>query len=442
MNSIVIGSGIFGGLMLLLVLRVHVGVGMFFAGAVALTVMNNGNLQPLFYTLNNLIYARLSNYDLAVLPLFILMGQFATHGGLSKTLFRFASAFVGHWRGGLAMAAVGACAGFGAICGSSLATAATMGQVALPELRAHGYSGRLATGTLAASGTLGILIPPSVPLVIYALLTQESIGKLFVAAVIPGVIATLGYFIVIALYVRIDPNAGPAGKSMSFGQRLLALIEAAPVLLVFLVVVVGIYGGWADPTEAAAFGAAATGALAVRNGLRWVGFKASVIGTASSTAMIFLVLLGADVLNTGLALTQMPVQLALWVQNSGLPPLLVLSTIIVIYVLLGCVMDSLAMILLTIPIFYPMIIGLDFYGMTADAKSIWFGILALMVVEIGLVHPPLGINLFIIQRIAKDVPYIETALGVIPFLLSDLVRIILLLSFPSIARWLLHLPVK
>ena len=442
MNSIAIGVWIFGGLMLLIVLRVHVGVGMFFAGALALIVMNNGALQPLLYTLNNLIYSRLSNYDLAVLPLFVLMGQFATHGGLSKTLFRFAAAFVGHLRGGLAMAAVGACAGFGAICGSSLATAATMGQVALPELRAHGYSGRLATGTLAASGTLGILIPPSVPLVIYALLTQELIGKLFVAAVVPGLLATFGYFLVIALYVRIDPNAGPAGEPKSFGERMKTLIEAAPILVVFFVVIVGIYGGWADPTEAAAFGAAATGALAVRNGMRWNRFKASILGTASSTAMIFLVLLGADLLNTGLALTQMPVQLAYWVQNSGLLPLSVLITIIAIYVVLGCVMDSLAMILLTVPIFYPMIIGLDFYGMSTEAKSIWFGILALMVVEIGLVHPPLGINLFIIQRIAKDVPYLETAKGVIPFLISDLVRIVLLISFPSIALWLLHLPIK
>jgi TRAP-type C4-dicarboxylate transport system permease large subunit len=226
---------------------------------------------------------------------------------------------------------------------------------------------------------------------------------------------------------------------LSFAERFRSLIEAGPIIGVFLVVVVGIYGGWADPTEAATIGAAATGLLAVRNGMRWQGFKDSILGTASSTAMIFLILLGADLLNTGLALTQMPVQLATWVQNSGLPPLLVLATIIAVYVLLGCVMDSLAMILLTIPIFYPMIIGLDFYGMTAEAKSIWFGILALMVVEIGLVHPPLGINLFIIQRIAKDVPYLETAKGVIPFLLSDLVRIVLLVTFPSISLWLLHL---
>ncbi len=439
MSALSIGIWLFAGLIVLLIARVHVGVAMFIIGGCAFTIMNDGNVTALLYTLSNLTYTRLSNYDLAVVPLFILMGQFATHGGLSKALFRCAASFVGHMRGGLAIAAAAACAGFGAICGSSLATAATMGQVALPELRARGYSARLATGTLAASGTLGILIPPSVPLVIYALLTQESIGKLFVAAVIPGIIAAFGYFVVIGIYVRFDPTAGPAGERATFKQKIQALVEVVPILCVFFVVVVGIYGGWANPTEAASIGAAATGLLAVKNGLRWQGLRASIVGTASASAMIFLVLLGADLLNTGLALTQMPVQLALWVKNSGLSPLLVLFTIIFIYVILGCVMDAMAMILLTIPIFYPMIIGLDFFGLSTDAKSIWFGILALMVVEIGLVHPPLGMNLFIIQRLAKDVPYMEVAKGVIPFLLSDLCRVILLVFFPSLSLWLLNL---
>jgi tripartite ATP-independent transporter DctM subunit len=370
----------------------------------------------------------------------MLMGQFATNGGLSKSLFRCAAAFIGHFRGGLAMAATGACAGFGAICGSSLATAATMGQVALPELRAHGYSGRLATGTLAAAGTLGILIPPSVPLVIYAVLTQESIGKLFMAAVIPGLIATFGYMLVIRLYVLLDPQAGPAGPRVSWKDRLTAVVEVLPVVGVFLVVIVGIYGGWSNPTEAASIGAAACGVLAVwRGGLRWAGLKLSIIGTAHATAMIYMVLLGADVLNAGLAITQLPVDLAEWVKHSGLAPLLVMSAILLIYVLLGCVMDSLAMILLTIPIFYPVVMGLDFYGLSATDKSIWFGILALMVVEIGLVHPPLGMNLFIIQKLAKDVPYLETAKGVMPFLASDLLRIVLLVLAPGVCLWLVHL---
>lgn len=440
MSGMAIGLSVFAGLMVLLVFRVHVGIGMFFAGSAAFLAMNQGDFSALLFTLNNLAYARLSNYDLAVIPLFMLMGQFATNGGLSKALFRCAAAFIGHFRGGLAMAATGACAGFGAICGSSLATAATMGQVALPELRAHGYSGRLATGTLAAAGTLGILIPPSVPLVIYAVLTQESIGKLFMAAVIPGLIATAGYMLVIRLYVMLDPKAGPAGPRVSWRERLTAVLEVLPVVGVFLVVIVGIYGGWANPTEAASIGAAACGVLAVwRGGLRWPGLKTSIIGTAHATAMIYMVLLGADVLNAGLALTQLPVDLAEWAKHSGLEPLLLMAAILLIYVLLGCVMDSLAMILLTVPIFYPVVMGLDFYGLTASDKSIWFGILALMVVEIGLVHPPLGMNLFIIQKLAKNVPYLETAKGVMPFLASDLVRIVMLVLAPGICLWLVHL---
>jgi tripartite ATP-independent transporter DctM subunit len=393
----------------------------------------------LLFTLNHLAYARLSNYDLAVIPLFMLMGQFATHGGLSKSLFKFASAFMGHWRGGLAMAATGACAGFGAICGSSLATAATMAQVALPELRAHGYSGRLSTGTLAAAGTLGIMIPPSVPLVIYAVLTQESIGKLFMAAVIPGLIAMTGYMIVIKILVTLDPKSGPAGQRHSWAERLKATVAVIPVMGVFAVVIVGIYGGWANPTEAASIGAAACGILAVvTGGLRWKGIRESLMGTAYATAMIFMVLLGADLLNSGLAITQLPTELAEWVKHSGLPPIAVLIAILVVYVLLGCVMDSLAMILLTIPIFYPMVMGLDFFGMSVPDKSVWFGILALMVVEIGLVHPPVGMNLFIIQKLAKDVPYIETAKGVMPFLASDFIRIGFLVAFPALSLWLVR----
>jgi len=439
MSGMTIGLLIFAGLMFLLALRIHVGVGMLIGGSAGFLIMNGGDPSSLLFTLNHLAYARLSNYDLAVIPLFMLMGQFATHGGLSKSLFKFASAFMGHWRGGLAMAATGACAGFGAICGSSLATAATMAQVALPELRAHGYSGRLSTGTLAAAGTLGIMIPPSVPLVIYAVLTQESIGKLFMAAVIPGLIAMTGYMIVIKILVTLDPKAGPAGQRHSWTERLKATVAVIPVMGVFAVVIVGIYGGWANPTEAASIGAAACGILAViTGGLRWKGIKESLMGTAYATAMIFMVLLGADLLNSGLAITQLPTELAEWVKHSGLPPMAVLIAILFIFVLLGCVMDSLAMILLTIPIFYPMVMGLDFYGMSVPDKSVWFGILALMVVEIGLVHPPVGMNLFIIQKLAKDVPYIETAKGVMPFLASDFIRIGFLVAFPALSLWLVR----
>ncbi|MBS0443365.1 MAG: TRAP transporter large permease [Proteobacteria bacterium] len=439
MSGISAGLVLFGVMLVLLVLRVPIGIAMFSVGAGGYVWLSGGEWTPLLNSLKNLAYARLSNYDLIVIPLFLLMGQFATHGGLSRALFRFVAAFMGHWRGGVAMAAVGACAGFGAICGSSLATAATMGQVALPELKRLGYAGSLSTGTLAAGGTLGIMIPPSVPLVIYAILTQESIGKLFMAAVLPGVIAMLGYMLVIRIMVAWKPEIGPAGPRAPWPERLRALAAVAPVFGVFAVVIIGIYGGWANPTEAAAIGAAACGVLAVvSGGMRWRGLLDTALGTAQSTAMIFLVLLGADQLNTALAVSQMPAELALWVKDSGLPSLLVMVAILVVYILLGCVMDSLAMILLTIPVFYPVVMGLDFWGLGDTDKSIWFGILALMVVEIGLVHPPVGMNVYVINRIARTVPLTETFKGVMPFLASDFLRIAALLFFPALSLALVH----
>ncbi len=439
MSGMSIGLIMFAILMVLLALRVQIGIAMFIVGAAGFVVMNDFSWLPLLNSLKNLAYSRFSNYDLAVIPLFMLMGQFATNGGLSRALFNCVNNFIGHFRGGVAMASVGACAAFGAICGSSLATAATMGQVALPELKRYKYAGSLATGALAAGGTLGIMIPPSVPLVIYAVLTQESIGKLFMAAIIPGLLALLGYLLVIRIVVTLKPDAGPAGARVPTAVALRSLVGVIPILLVFLVVIVGIYGGWANPTEAASIGAAACGILAVlTGGMRGAGIIKSLTGTAQATAMIFLVLLGADMLNAGLAITQMPAELAMWVKDSGLPPLSVIFAILLIYIFLGCVMDSLAMILLTIPIFYPIVIGLDFWGMPVADKSIWFGILALMVVEIGLVHPPVGMNIYIINKIAKDVPLMETFKGVMPFLASDLLRIILLVFFPVISLYLVH----
>lgn len=439
MSGIEIGFLMFGVMLALLVVRIPIGIAMFGVGAAGYVYLSGGDIGPLLATLKNLAYARLSNYDLLVIPLFLLMGQFATHGGLSNALFRCVSAFMGHMKGGVAMAAVGACAGFGAICGSSLATAATMGQVALPELRRYGYSGALATGCLAAGGTLGIMIPPSVPLVIYAILTQESIGKLFMAAILPGIIAMFGYMIVIRLYIAVIPNSGPAGPKVPWSEKLRSLFLVSPVVMVFVVVIVGIYGGWTNPTEAAAIGAAACGILAVlTGGMRWKGVVESAVGTAQSSAMIFLVLLGADMLNTGLAVSQMPAELATWVQGCGLSPLLVMLMILVIYVFLGCVMDSLSMILLTIPIFYPIVMKLNYWNMDATDKSVWFGILALMVVEIGLVHPPVGMNVFIINRLAKDVPLTDTFKGVMPFLASDFIRIGFLMFFPVISLYLVH----
>jgi len=432
MSGLEIGATIGAFMLLMMALRVHIAMAMMIAGAVGYVWM--ADLNTLLNYMKTVAWARYSIYDLSVVPLFLLMGQFATHGGLSKALFRAGNTLIGHWRGGMAMAAVSACAGFGAICGSSLATAATMGQVALPELRNHKYSGRLATAAIAAGGTLGILIPPSVPLVIYAILTEQNIAKLFMAAVIPGIIAMLGYMLVIAIVARVDKTAAPPGDKATLGEKVQALIDTWPVILIFVAVIGGIYGGFFTPTEAASIGALATGWVAWRSGgLSKRGFLECVYGTSQATAMIFLILLGADIMNVFLALTQMPSELAKWVVGLGLSPVLVMLVIIVIYLILGCIMDSLSMIMLTIPIFFPIIMGMDFWGLDPEGKAIWFGILSLMVVEIGLITPPVGLNVFIISSMAKETSMKETFIGIIPFLASDALRILLILYVPAVA---------
>jgi C4-dicarboxylate transporter DctM subunit len=425
------GAAVFMGLLLLLALRVHIGVAMLLAGSVGYVAVSG--LDPLLNYFKQAAYTRYSVYDLSVVPLFLLMGQFATHGGLSKALFKAGNAMIGHWRGGMAMAAVTSCAGFGAICGSSLATAATMGQVALPELKSHNYSERLSAAVIAAGGTLGILIPPSVPLVIYAIIAEQNIAKLFLAAFIPGIMAAVGYMVVIGIIARISPQDAPRGVRFTWGQRLKALSETWPVLLIFAVVIGGIYGGLFTPTEAASIGTVATAFVAwTSGGLKGRGFLECMYGAAGATGMIFLILLGADILNVFLALTQVNTELAKWVVGMGLPPLAVLFTIILIYLVLGCIMDSLSMILLTVPIFFPIIMGIDLWGLDPESKAIWFGIIVLMVVEIGLITPPVGMNVFIISSMVKHVPMKDIFIYVMPFLASDLLRIGLMVFFPSI----------
>ncbi|MBS7349618.1 MAG: TRAP transporter large permease [Comamonas sp.] len=433
MSSSVIGL-IMGAVMMgMLALRVQIGIAMFLTGALGYVWVSG--LDPLLAYLKNAPYGRFSLYDLSVVPLFLLMGQFATHGGLSRALFKAGNAFMGHWRGGMAMAGVGACAGFGAICGSSLATAATMSHVVLPELKHHQYKDSLATGSLAAGGTLGILIPPSVPLVIYAILAEQNIAKLFLAAFIPGILAAVGYMVVIAIICRIDPAAGgPGSPRHTWAQRLRTVIDTWPVMLIFAVVIGGIYGGLFTPTEAAAVGALATGLTAWRSGgLKGDGLMACIYGTATGTGMMFLILLGADMLNSFMSLSQLPTEAAAWVQSMGLGPFTVLLAIIVIYLVLGCVMDSLSMILLTVPIFLPIVLGMDYWGLGLEEKAIWFGMVALVVMEVGLITPPVGMNVYIISGIAKDVPMGTIFRGVLPFLASDIIRIGLLVLFPSIS---------
>ena len=398
-----------------------------------------GNWNPFFAQMKTVTYSTFSNYSLSVIPMFLLMGQFASRGGMSKALFRVAKTFVGHRRGGLAQAAIVACGGFGAICGSSLATAATMGQVALPELRKHGYSNKLSTAVLAAGGTLGVLIPPSVVLVIYAILTEQNIAKLFIAAFIPGFLAIFGYMVTIWILARLWEKDEVPIKRASVAERLVALRDIWPVIGIFMLVIGGIYLGWFTPTEGAAVGASATGLYAFINGeLDKDGFINSILETATSTAMIFAILLGAAVFNSFLAFSRVPFEAASFIQDMNANPWIVLSVILILYLILGCFMDSLSMIILTIPVFFPVFQTLDF-GMTTENAALWFGVLVLIVVEVGLITPPVGMNLFVINKLARDVPLSESFKGVLPFVLSDLVRVIILTAFPAITLFAVHM---
>ena len=435
MGGTAIALALFAGMLALMAIRVPIALAMLLPGAIGYVAL--AGWPPFANYLKGLAWARLANYDLTVIPLFLLMGAFATQGGLSRSLFAAASALLGHLRGGLAMAAVIACAAFGSVCGSSVATAATMAKVALPEMMRHNYSGRLATGTLAAGGTLGIMIPPSVVLVIYGILAEQNIAKLFAAAILPGLIATAGYCLAIAVYVRLFPGHGPASDRVGFGQLGRAMIDVWPIATIFLIVFGGIYGGWFTPTEAASIGAAATFLAALLRGeLTRPKFFECFYDTAVTTGMIFMIFLGADIMNAALALSQFPAALSGFVRELGVAPVAVVAGILVFYVVLGCVMDELSMILLTLPIFLPTIVGLDLFGLPPDQKLIWFGILVLMVVQIGLIAPPVGLNVYVITGLAKDVPIAESYRGAVPFLITDLMRTALLLAFPPISLWL------
>ena len=434
MSALTLTAIIFGIMLAFMAVRVPIAVAMFVAGSAGYLMQTGWG--PFSNFLNTQAFARFASYDLSVIPLFILMGHFATQGGISKALFRFAAAVMARFKGGLAMASVLACAAFGAICGSSVATAATITSVALPEMKRHGYSGRLSTGTLAAGGTLGILIPPSVPLVIYAILTEQNIAKLFAAAMVPGLIAMVGYIIAIAIYVRVVPGQAPDVDDADERLSLSLAMGIVPIALIFTLVFGGIYGGFFTPTEGAAVGAAATLLAALlRRELTWAKFKQCFYATAESSAMIFLIFIGADLMNSSLALTQVPNQLAAVVGSWGLSPLMVVSVILLFYVVLGAVMDELSMLLLTIPIFFPMVMGLDF-GMPRESVAIWFGIMVLMTVGFGLLAPPVGLNVYVVNALAKDVPISESYKGVMPFLISDTLRTLLLLFFPGISLWL------
>ncbi|NRF70381.1 TRAP transporter large permease [Aquincola sp. S2] len=431
MNPTAIGLLMFAAMLGLMAVRIPIAAAMFIPGALGYWALAND--MALLNLMKGSAVARLTVYDLSVIPLFLLMGQFATQGGLSRALFQAAAAFVGHIRGGLAMASVLSAAAFGAVCGSSVATSATITQVAYPEMKAHGYQGRLTTAALASAGTLGILIPPSVPLVVYAILTEQNVAKLFAAAMLPGLIATFGYIVVIGILCRLKPELAPPSEPVPWRDRWHALLGVWPIAVIFVVVFGGIYRGVFSPTEGAAVGAVGTFIAALaRRELTLVGIQRSFLGTAETSAMVFMIFLGADMMNSALALTQMPARLADWVGHLQVAPLAIVGAVLFGYIVLGCVMDELSMMLLTIPVIFPAIMSLDLFGLQPEAKAIWFGILVLMTVGIGLTAPPVGLNVYVVNSIARDVPMSETYKGVFPFLATDVVRMLLLLFFPAL----------
>jgi len=437
MPSLLVGIVGLIALLALIAVRVPIAYTMILVG-IAGTTFQSGP-RVLLSQLKDLGYSQFSNYDLTVLPMFILMGGLASRCGLSYDLFRGANAWMGRFRGGIAMAAVAACGGFGAVCGSSTATASTMGQVALPELKRYRYSPALATGTLAAGGTLGILIPPSVVLIVYAIIVEANVVTLFAAALIPGLLAVLFFIVTIAIYVRLAPGSGPAGDPVTRQELVAATLGVVPVFVVFGVVIGGIYAGIYNPTPAAAIGVflvAVYGFIMRRLSLR--DSVEALLETARTTGMIFLILFGAELLKIFMARAGVPQAAAAMLQDSGLSPIMVMVLIIVIFIFLGCLMDSLSMIILAIPFFWPVVSGLD-YGMSVDDLKIWFGIIALIVVELGLITPPVGLNVFIISSMSPGVPMRETFKGAMAFFCTEMVRITLLVAIPAITLTLPHL---
>jgi C4-dicarboxylate transporter DctM subunit len=430
-----LGLLMFVAMIALMAIRIPIAAAMFIPGLIGYwLITDTGSTLNL---LKGNAVARLTVYELSVIPLFLLMGQFATQGGLSRDLFRAAAALVGHVRGGLAMASVLSAGAFGAVCGSSVATSATITQVAYPEMRRHGYHGRLSTAALASGGTLGILIPPSVPLVVYAILTEQNIAKLFAAAIVPGILAMLGYMVVIGLYARSRPELAPLLPKMPWSEKGSALLAVWPVFLVFMVVFGGIYGGVFSPTEGAGVGAVMTLFIGLIKGdLKSAGMRSALLGTAETTAMVFLIFLGADMMNATLALTEMPKMVATWVSGLPIAPLGIVTAVLVLYIVLGCVMDELSMLLLTIPVIFPAVVSLELWGLSYESKALWFGILVLMTVSFGLIAPPVGLNVYVVNNLARDVPMSETYKGLVPFLIFDLLRMLVLLFFPSLCLWL------
>lgn len=440
----------------LLALRVPVGLAMIAVGIAGNYVLSLAlpylRFEPYLKQYKTLLWNSVANYELSVVPLFVLMGFLASHANLSRDLFQGVNALIGRFRGGAAMAAIGACAGFGAVCGSSLATAATMGRVALPELKRMGYAPRLATGTLAAGGTLGILIPPSVALVVYAIIVEASIIEMFQAALLPGLIAVGFFLLVIAVLVRLRPETAPPTPPLEAAARRRAILRLIPVVGIFGAIILGLGAGFFTPTPAAGVGVFAVLAYGLMlrlregpdgGGLSVKGIKQSLLDTAVTAGMIYFILFGAEVLKGFFTRAGLPGALASWAAGAGLDPWLVLIAMLVLLIVLGCFMESLSMILVVVPFFWPVLVDLNggdtvtaataAYGMSSEELKIWFGILALIVVELGLITPPVGLNVFIISTLADNTSMRQVFRGVMPFFAVEILRVTLLLALPVLA---------
>ncbi len=376
------------------------------------------------------IYSVFGSYNLTVIPLFVLMGQLAYHSGISKRLFDAAYKFIGHWPGGLAIATIGACAGFAAICGSTNATAATMAAVALPEMKRYNYKPELATGVVAAGGSLGILIPPSIIFIVYGILTEQSIGKLFVAGVLPGILLTALFVLTIVIWTTLRPDLGPRGPKAPFREKMESLSGLVETLILFIIIMGGLFVGFFTPTEAGAVGAFGTLILAVaRRNLSWKGFITSLVETTRLSCMILVIVAGATIFGHFLAVSRIPFDIANWISTLDLPDFVIMLFIIFVYLIGGCFIDSLALIMLTVPIFYPVITFLGY-------DPIWFGVVIVLITQIGVITPPMGINVYVVSGVARDVPLETIFKGVLPLLLALIIGTLLLIPFPQIALFL------
>jgi C4-dicarboxylate transporter DctM subunit len=425
-----IHTGIVGMCVLLLLLAggVPIGFAMTLMGFVGFTYIVS--LSGAFHILANVPFEAISNYDFCVIPLFFLMASICLNAGFGSSLFRLVYAWLGRIPGGLSMATVAACAIFAAASASTVATAATIGKVAIPEMKAYKYDSRLACGCVAAGGTLGILIPPSGILIVYGIITEQSITDLFIAGVIPGILLALAFMTVTFVWARINPAVAPAGPGTSFKEKMDAIGNSVEMVVLLLLIVIGLIVGWFTPTEAGAAGAFGSLVLSLfRRRLSLEGFKEAFKDALYGTGMVFTIIIGALIFNAFLAVSTIPMELASWVTSLGFAPVVILSIIILVYLFMGCFIDAFSMILLTIPIFFPLVRALDF-------DPIWFGIIVVLVVEVALITPPVGMNVYVISGITPDVPMIEIFKGIMPFLWVLIAFIILMIAFPQIALYL------